>query len=62
MKSNLEIAELYERQALHWEAEACKLDKENPEAAFHVRDYGQHCKTMAVMLRQDALEEELGAV
>jgi len=58
MSSNLELAKLYERQAAMWEAHACTLDKTNPDAAFHVRDYAQHCSTMAEMFRQDYLEKD----
>jgi hypothetical protein len=57
-KSNLEMVEIYEAHAAKWHAHADTLDKTNPEAAFHVRDYAQHCATMAEMFRQDALESE----
>jgi hypothetical protein len=53
-----EMVAIYEAHAAKWFRHALTLDKSEPEAAFHVRDYAQHCATMAEMFRQDALESE----
>lgn len=49
--TDLEMVAIYEAHAAKWFAHALTLDKENPEAAFHVRDYAQHCSTMAEIFR-----------
>jgi hypothetical protein len=45
------MVKIYEMGAAKWHAHADTLDKTNPDAAFHVRDYAQHCDTMAEIFR-----------
>jgi hypothetical protein len=49
--TDLEMVAIYEAHAAKWFAHALTLDKDNPAAAFHVRDYAQHCSTMAEIFR-----------
>jgi len=56
--SDRDMVRVYEMHAAKWHAHALTLDKTNPDAAWHVRDYAQHCETMAEIFRQNALEAE----
>lgn len=49
--THLEMVEIYTVAAAKWHAHAATLDATNAEAAYHVRDYAQHCETMAEIFR-----------
>lgn len=47
--TNLEMVAIYEAQAAEWFDAA--VNEADPMAAFCIRDYAQHCQTMAEMFR-----------